>query len=46
CRTGKSIRLISLLESRKQQPSLATLKRICLGLGVSMTEFVAEIENQ
>lgn len=45
-RAGKSIRYISLLESRKHQPSLATLKKICLGLGVSMTEFVSEIERQ
>lgn len=45
-RAGKSIRYISLLESRKHQPSLATLKKICLGLGISMTEFVAEIEAQ
>lgn len=44
-RAGKSIRYISLLESRKHQPSLATLRRICLGLGVPMAEFVAEIEQ-
>ena len=45
-RAGKSIRYISLLESRKHQPSLATLKKICMGLGVSMKDFVAEIEAQ
>lgn len=45
-RAGTSIRYISLLESRKHQPSLATLKKICAGLGLSMTEFVAEIEKQ
>ncbi len=45
-RAGKSIRYVSLLESRKHQPSLATLKRICDGLGVSMTDFMAEIENR
>ncbi|MEL6640829.1 MAG: helix-turn-helix transcriptional regulator [Pseudomonadota bacterium] len=45
-RAGKSIRYISLLESRKHQPSLATIKRICVGLGVSMTDFMAEIEGQ
>ena len=43
-RAGTSIRYISLLESRKHQPSLATLKKICTGLGVSMKDFVAEIE--
>jgi len=45
-RAEKSIRYISLLESRKHQPSLATLKKICDGLGVSMTDFVRKIENQ
>jgi transcriptional regulator with XRE-family HTH domain len=44
-RAGKSIRYISLLESRKHQPSLATLRRICAGLGVSMSDFVAELED-
>ncbi|PRY74650.1 helix-turn-helix protein [Yoonia maritima] len=43
-RAGKSIRYVSLLESRKHQPSLATLKRICDGLGVTMTDFIAEVE--
>lgn len=45
-RAGKSIRYISLLEGQKHQPSLATLQRICIGLGISMAEFVAEIESQ
>lgn len=45
-RAGKSIRYISMLESRKHQPSLATLKNICDGLGVSMASFIAEIERQ
>lgn len=45
-RAGKSIRYISLLESRKHHPSLATIQKICVGLGVSMTDFIAEIENQ
>jgi len=45
-RAGKSIRYISLLESRKHQPSLGTLKKICDGLGVSMTEFIGKIESQ
>lgn len=43
-RAGKSIRYVSLLESRKHQPSLATLKRICDGLGVTMTDFITEVE--
>ncbi|MEP3637087.1 MAG: helix-turn-helix transcriptional regulator, partial [Paracoccaceae bacterium] len=45
-RAGKSIRYISLLESRKHQPSLATLKSICDGLGLPMSEFVASVEAQ
>jgi transcriptional regulator with XRE-family HTH domain len=45
-RAGKSIRYISLLESRKHQPSLATLKSICDGLGLSMADFVSEIEQK
>lgn len=44
-RAGKSIRYISLLESRKHQPSLATLQKICTGLGVTMTDFVSKIEG-
>ncbi|AXT36262.1 XRE family transcriptional regulator [Phaeobacter sp. LSS9] len=43
-RAGKSIRYISLLESRKHQPSLATLKSVCDGLDISMSVFVAKIE--
>ncbi|MEO1110595.1 MAG: helix-turn-helix transcriptional regulator [Pseudomonadota bacterium] len=43
-RAGKSIRYISLLESRKHQPSLATLKSVCDGLGISMSVFIAKIE--
>ncbi|WP_282158831.1 helix-turn-helix domain-containing protein [Shimia thalassica] len=45
-RAGKSIRYISLLESRKHQPSLATLKSVCDGLGITMTEFIEKIENR
>lgn len=41
---GVSMRYISLLESRRHQPSLATLRGLCLGLGITMAEFVAEIE--
>lgn len=39
-----SMRYVSLLESRKHQPSLATLHGLCLGLGISMAEFMTEIE--
>lgn len=45
-RAGKSIRYVSLLESRRHQPSLATLKGLCDGLGVSLSQFVTEIEAE
>lgn len=41
---GVSMRYISLLESRRHQPSLATLRGLCLGLGITMVELVADIE--
>ena len=41
---GLSMRYIALLESRRHQPSLATVQGLCSGLGISMAEFVAEVE--
>ena len=45
-RAGVSMRYISLLESRQHQPSLSTTRGLCLGLGISMTDFVQEIESK
>lgn len=45
-RAGKSIRYVSLLESRRHQPSLATLKGLCDGLDVPLGRFVTEIEAE
>jgi transcriptional regulator with XRE-family HTH domain len=45
-RAGVSMRYISLLESRQHQPSLSTIRGLCLGLGISMTDFVQEIESK
>jgi transcriptional regulator with XRE-family HTH domain len=45
-RAGKSMRYISLLETCRHQPSLSTLKGICDGIGVSMTDFIAEVEAE
>lgn len=45
-RAGKSIRYVSLLESRRHQPSLATLKGLCDGLGVPLGQLAAEIEAE
>lgn len=40
------MRYISLLESQHHQPSLATVRGLCAGLGISMTEFVNAIESE
>ena len=45
-RAGVSMRYISLLDSRQHQPSLSTIRGLCLGLGISMTDFVQEIESK
>lgn len=44
-RAGVSMRYVSLLESRRHQPSLKTIHGLCAGLGVTMTEFVGEVES-
>lgn len=45
-RAGLSMRYVSLLEGRKHQPSLGTLDALARSLGVSLTDFIAEIEEQ
>lgn len=45
-RAGVSIRYISLLESRRHHPSLATVHGLCAGLSISMVEFVGAIEAE
>lgn len=45
-RAGVSMRYISLLESRHHQPSLATVRGLCIGLGITMAEFVQQVENE
>ncbi len=44
-RAGVSMRYISLLESSQHQPSLSTLRGLCVGLGISMTGFMSELED-
>ena len=44
-RAGVSIRYVSLLESRKHQPTLATLKGLADGLGTSLGHLATEIEE-
>lgn len=45
-RAGVSIRYVSLLESRRHQPSLATLKGLSDGLGTSLGQLAHEIEAE
>ncbi len=39
------MRYVSLLESCRHQPSLSTLKGLCDGMGIKMSDFVADIET-
>lgn len=45
-RAGVSIRYVSLLESRRHQPSLATLKGLADGLETPLGAFAGEIEAE
>ena len=45
-RAGVSIRYVSLLESRRHQPSLATLKGLSDGLGTSLGQLASEIDAE
>ena len=45
-RAGLSMRYVSLLESRKHQPSLATLYALADSLGMSLTALIQEIESK
>lgn len=45
-RAGVSMRYVSLLESRHHQPSLATIRGLCVGLDISMAQFVGSIEAE
>lgn len=44
-RAGLSMRYISLLESRKHVPSLATMQALAEGLGVALSSMITECEN-
>ncbi|MEL6465295.1 MAG: helix-turn-helix transcriptional regulator [Pseudomonadota bacterium] len=41
---GTSLRYISLLENCKHQPSLSTIKGLCDGLGIKMTDLISALE--
>ncbi|ABL68568.1 helix-turn-helix domain-containing protein [Paracoccus denitrificans] len=45
-RAGVSMRYVSLLESRRHQPSLATIHGLCQGLGLSMVELIGAVEAE
>jgi len=45
-RTDLSMSYISLLETQNRQPTLTVMAALAVELGISMTEFVAEIERQ
>lgn len=45
-RAGVSMRYVSLLESRRHQPSLATIHGLCRGLGLPMREMIADVEAE
>lgn len=41
---GLSMRSISLLEGNKQQPTITTIENLSKALGVSMVDFIIEVE--
>ncbi|NUB46794.1 helix-turn-helix transcriptional regulator [Fertoebacter nigrum] len=43
-RSGLSMRYVSLLESRKHQPSLDTLQGLAHGLRTTIAQLMAEVE--
>jgi transcriptional regulator with XRE-family HTH domain len=45
-RADKSMRYVSLLESCRHQPSLATLRGLCDGLGIKMSDLVLALEAE
>lgn len=45
-RAGLSMRYVSLLEGRKHQPSLATLDALARSLDLTLTAFIAEVDEQ
>ena len=44
-RAGIAMRYISLLECNKRQPTISTLYLLSGALGISMTDFVSDIER-
>ena len=44
-RAGVSMRYVSLLEGRRQQPTLSTINGLCRGLDMTMTELIGDVEQ-
>jgi len=44
-KAGITMRYVSVLENNKRQPTISTMIVICDALELSLTEFVAEMEN-
>jgi transcriptional regulator with XRE-family HTH domain len=42
--SGLSMRSISLLEGNKQQPTITTIENLSKALGISMVDFIIEVE--
>lgn len=42
---GIAMRYVSLLECNKRQPTISTLYLLSKALGISMTDFISEIER-
>lgn len=45
-RAGIAMRYVSLLECNQRQPTISTLYLLAQGLGISLGEFVSEIEKK
>lgn len=43
-RSGLAMRYISMLETNKRQPTISSIAVLCEGLGISMSDFMAEVE--
>ena len=44
-RSGLSPSYVSYLETKRRQPTLSVLAAICRQLDISMTEFIADVED-
>ena len=45
-RAGIAMRYVSLLECNKRQPTISTLHLLSKAIGITMAEFVGEVEKE